>query len=51
MMPAHILAAYHPATVYSHPVPQIAGAAIAITFLAGLVFLVLRGIASLSKDK
>ena len=43
------LAAYHPATVYGHAVPQSAGAAIAIVFLVGLAIIVARGIASLSR--
>jgi hypothetical protein len=49
--PAHVLAAYQPATVYGHPVPQSAGAAIAILFLVGLAIVVARGLASFSKGK
>ena len=47
MRPA--LAAYNPATVYGHPVPQSASAVIAIVFLVGLAIIVARGIASFGK--
>ena len=49
MHPAHVLAAYHPATVYGHPVPQSASALIAIAFLIGLAIVVARGLASFGK--
>ena len=46
MHPALILAAYQPATVEGHPVPQNAAAAIAIIFLVGFLIVVFRGFAS-----
>ena len=51
MHPAYILAAYQPATVEGHPVPQSAGAAIAIIFLVVFLVVMFRGIASFSKSK